>query len=826
MFLDTKFSIKVRLLNATKTFHFLLRTHYNCSKMLFPLLLVIKALAKNSYTTTVLAKDGICSTMEKTVLTIGVTPNNKLRLALNVLSCLSKNSECRFPSLRANLVCGDRKRYIYLLFVMLAELCSGRMVKCGLVSLLLRIFERWERYDGKMRLRICSFTLSALQHICMISVTLATDWTTNDLGDPGLIPIRPIVVLQESGRKAMRANNGLQLLHKFSSVCPEQKGYDSLLSKVCAILNLCAEKRQLPLDSQHSPATFALPLPSCPGDTLGPRASSISRDTSPDSDDDSNDDLSPEDLEEGPETDKDKFPDELFYLCPVQRSWEDLKHSKLRAPPQWALYLLDVSSARYEGNASEIISSNWDSASLERILETRRSFAFLGALNSTLSYASFMLDGSNEDSDRSPTPFADPLMVKRSDLSFADCAAEMMSSIDGRHKRKGAADRVPSKAEVVGDAESHGLKLAPSREKGSRLLLDTDVLKSPEEGSRMSRQALRGLTALDKLHERMAPRDAYCAVASRVKSVLPFVKVPFPDMVGGHSADKPEPLNIKDRKVCRAKLLSCVERSIHPSQSLNKVVFNIDLLAAQTKHSATRSLSNDDESRLGRKVPAVDTLLFESRFESGNLRKVLQVASKEYDLILMPDVNSCRHHQWFYFEVSNMESKTPYQFNIINCEKQNSQFNFGMKPLLYSVREATLGRTGWVRTGRDICYYRNSYQNLGSKGRSYFTTTFTVEFPHAYDVCYVAYHYPYTYSQLLVSGGGGSVPKTQIWKWETVVNPAVAFFRAESLCSSLNGNETPLLTITAPESKYNPIAVSTLWSGANYTPVSQITKSL
>nr|CAD7268716.1 unnamed protein product [Timema shepardi] len=373
-------------------------------------------------------------------------------------------------------------------------------------------------------------------------------------------------------------------------------------------------------------------------------------------------------------------------------------------------------------------SSNWSSASLERILETRRSFALLGALNSTLSYASFMLDGSNEDRDRSPTPFADPLSVKRSNLSFADCAAEMMSSIDGRHKRKGA-DRVPSKAE----AESDTLRLTPVGEKGSHLSLDTDIFKSPEEGLRTSQQALRRLTALDKLDARMAPRDVYCAVAGCVRSVLPFVKVAFPDMVGGHSADKPEPLNIKDRKVCRAKLLSCVERSIHPSQSLNKVVFNIDLLAAQTEHSLTRPLSNDDESRLGRKVPAADTLLFESRFESGNLRKVLQVSSKEYDLILMPDVNSSRHHQWFYFEVGNMER---------------------MKPLLYSVREATLGQTGWVRTGRDICYYRNSYQNLGSKGRSYFTTTFTVEFPHAYDVCYIAYHYPYTYSQLLVSVGG------------------------------------------------------------------------
>jgi hypothetical protein len=75
----------------------------------------------------------------------------------------------------------------------------------------------------------------------------------------------------------------------------------------------------------------------------------------------------------------------------------------------------------------------------------------------------------------------------------------------------------------------------------------------------------------------------------------------------------------------------------------------------------------------------------------------------------------------------------------------------GMKPLMYSVCEAVLGRPGWVRVGTDICYYRNCYQNLSSrKSRSYLTAAFTVTFPHSYDVCYIAYHYPYTYSQLLV----------------------------------------------------------------------------
>lgn len=60
----------------------------------------------------------------------------------------------------------------------------------------------------------------------------------------------------------------------------------------------------------------------------------------------------------------------------------------------------------------------------------------------------------------------------------------------------------------------------------------------------------------------------------------------------------------------------------------------------------------------------------------------------------MPDVNSPKRHQWFYFEVRNMQQGRPYVFNIVNCEKSDSQFNFGMKPVMYSVKEAVLGRPG------------------------------------------------------------------------------------------------------------------------------------
>lgn len=40
-----------------------------------------------------------------------------------------------------------------------------------------------------------------------------------------------------------------------------------------------------------------------------------------------------------------------------------------------------------------------------------------------------------------------------------------------------------------------------------------------------------------------------------------------------------------------------------------------------------------------------DTVVFESRFESGNLRRAIQVDAYEYDLILRPDINSEAHTQ-------------------------------------------------------------------------------------------------------------------------------------------------------------------------------------
>lgn len=301
--------------------------------------------------------------------------------------------------------------------------------------------------------------------------------------------------------------------------------------------------------------------------------------------------------------------------------------------------------------------------------------------------------------------------------------------------------------------------------------------------------------------------EHYLQAANTTKSLINFVKVAYPDMVGAHGPTYLEELYEKDRKVCRSKAIATVERVLHPETYMERVVYDLDyLLKSELSRqlitptsSSSRLLSNWDEKRAGKRDVAVNHLNFESRFESGNLRRVIQASSFEYDLILNADVSSSHHHQWFYFEVSNMEPSTPYVFNIINNEKPNSEFNFGMKPVMFSVQEAIEGRPAWIRTGYDICYHKNHYSRVPkshdnarlkkSANKCYYTATFTVTFPHAYDVCYIAYHYPYTYTQLQV----------YLNKQDSCVLPSNMFYSNQVLCYTLNGNPVPVLTITAKD---------------------------
>ena len=61
-----------------------------------------------------------------------------------------------------------------------------------------------------------------------------------------------------------------------------------------------------------------------------------------------------------------------------------------------------------------------------------------------------------------------------------------------------------------------------------------------------------------------------------------------------------------------------------------------------------------------------NTLLFESRFECGNLQAASRVSESEYHLLLSYDTNTVGYAQWFFFRVSNVKKNRVVKFNIIN----------------------------------------------------------------------------------------------------------------------------------------------------------------
>lgn len=208
--------------------------------------------------------------------------------------------------------------------------------------------------------------------------------------------------------------------------------------------------------------------------------------------------------------------------------------------------------------------------------------------------------------------------------------------------------------------------------------------------------------------------------------------------------------------------------------------YNVDSDEVKTIHSWYLPASAEDT-----------TLVFESRFEGGNLRRAVQVYEYEYDLTLKPDLNTNRHTQWFYFECRNTRAGTTYKFNIVNLLKSDSLYNYGMRPLLYSNALAKKKKCGWRRCGENICYYSNgSKRSMLSSSRrratSYYTLTFTVEFPADDDVVYLAMCYPYSYTDL----------RQDIL---SLMNDPVRsqYVRRRPLCLTLGGNICDLLTISS-----------------------------
>lgn len=115
--------------------------------------------------------------------------------------------------------------------------------------------------------------------------------------------------------------------------------------------------------------------------------------------------------------------------------------------------------------------------------------------------------------------------------------------------------------------------------------------------------------------------------------------------------------------------------------SINKLVLNNQLpkipIDPPEKPTTTPSTPQFSRSSVGgskylltchpNPQPDVEDLVFESRFESGNLAKAVKITSGYYELYLRPDMYTNRHTQWFYFRVSNTRKNVNYR-SVVRVE--------------------------------------------------------------------------------------------------------------------------------------------------------------
>ena len=59
-----------------------------------------------------------------------------------------------------------------------------------------------------------------------------------------------------------------------------------------------------------------------------------------------------------------------------------------------------------------------------------------------------------------------------------------------------------------------------------------------------------------------------------------------------------------------------------------------------------------------------------------------------------------------------MRANCEYRFSFVNFGKPDSQYSVGMKPVLYSEIEAEKNGVGWMRTGTEMVYFKDSKESF------------------------------------------------------------------------------------------------------------------
>ncbi|XP_071965777.1 cytosolic carboxypeptidase 1-like isoform X2 [Antedon mediterranea] len=780
---DRKFGVKARLSGALSITLGIVRTHTSSFSILLPCLLVLKVYTTNAVNCSHLGKSGAVTTMLKIITICNRKQHHIMKHALDTLSHLVKS--------KSN---------------------SARAVGQGGMALLLSTYAEWHKGDTRNR------------HITIRK---------------GLLVSLKNITALKTGRKAFIEADGIKILYSAAKEMSEMyvpgKDLESLTTSISVILRKCFPRNRLPVPTIRSCVPFSLPeSPTMPKLDLVQAADDVI-DESEDGDDD---------LSSGDEIAKE--PQGASLTCEADLAGalvEKLATSdqrclckdclQLEIEGECPLYMCKRSLQELQvynkffpemTDFEEIIAQNVDKSELEQDEKSTRiptpiviptgitenaepqsSFDTSqqnGGKNKLIDVKEHRKNVPNLDQNPSVSE-EDTVETNGSKTSSVSDSANSRTTLKGKQhkvKKSTKGSKSPVKIRKLSKSLTHVKHSSPERtcvksnscpnaslDFASSMIVSRMTLSSPDKQDK-SLENIWNFTD-DDANMNVTP-EMYAKLEESTKSVLPVSKISFPDIHGHISPPFSEEYSDKQSNIQKSLVFEDIDRLIYPEGIIDRVVYDLDAIM-NGDGSTLNSNPMSPKARISNGT--ANGLKFNSLFECGNLRKAIWVRQHEYDLILNSDVNCNHHHQWFYFEVSNMTPGVPYRFNVINCEKPNSQFNYGMQPVMYSIKEAMQGRPSWKRSGTKICYYRNHFSRSsaatgGQKGKSYFTLSFSITFQDEDDMCYLAYHYPYTYTML----------QAHLWKLESNLKELNSiYYKRQTLCQTLGGNSCTLLTITS-----------------------------
>lgn len=725
---DSKFPMKGRLSQALSITVSMVKNSAGEFKKLVPLLQVLKLYSTNSVNATCLVKQNCVQLMFRIISLCGKGHSTVLKLALEILCNLTKS--------KSNAV---------------------RSVNVDFITSLLHLHSEWHTLDTKHKnLTLRKLILIALKNF----------------------------INTKAGRAAFLVADGVNIIFNITRECVNLRNMDNLVLVSSLILRKCCPIDLLPLDNFESLVTFDTPVSDMSNSPLPGEDSSVKMQPNFDTDT----------WEKAEVLDKG-----VTLQCYEEESEDAMKDQKdeiIKDP----LKKRDLSTELSQRSEKEL------KFTYEKFFpELQDTESLSCGSDSALSHSST----ENQISPGNETP-PEELKLAPSDTDISSkpslCMPTLLTNLQmesptmkrrsaSPHVKERLKDRQTSSPARKGSVREKRSQICDGSETNLSSLLNITSLSTMLTADKESSLDISISTEFPGLRDTMEHNpQVYLNFARQTKSISCFEKVAYPDFIGAKSLPQAEQLHTEKWNVSRENLLDDIDRHLRPEHLINETVYDTDVLNQHVdagKPTCGPNLVNCDERTLysmEKKKKKKGVLKFCSQFESGNLRKAIQIREYEYDLLLSSDINTNSHHQWFYFEVSNMLADVPYKFNIINCEKLNSQFNAGMKPVMFSIQEALSGRPFWFRTGSNICYYKNCYTR--SRSKSYFTASFQITFQHSEDICYLAYHFPYTYSTL----------RTHLKSWEEGYDPNQVCYKHQTLCETLSGNPVPLITITAAKS--------------------------